>query len=82
MRLRGLALVLLATTFATPAAAVTAEVARACSSQLAKAFPPREPGNPAAGSTAGNAQDQRKFFANCVANGGHVAPKPDTKPPN
>ena len=54
------------------AGAVTAKVAKACSLLLEKAFPPREPGNPAAGSAAGSAEDQRRFFAKCVANDGHV----------
>lgn len=54
------------------APAVTAEVAKACSLLLAKAFPPREPGNPAAGSAAGSGEDQRRYFAKCVVNGGHV----------
>jgi hypothetical protein len=52
--------------------AVTAEVAKACSLLLEKAFPPREPGNPAAGSSAGSGEEQRRYFAKCVANGGHV----------
>jgi hypothetical protein len=62
----------------TKAPAVTAEVAKACSLLLAKAFPPREPGNPAAGSSAGSVEDQRRYFARCVANGGHVGDN-DTK---
>ena len=52
------------------AEAVTAAVAKACARSLAKAFPLRKPGNPAAGSAAGNAEDQRQFYAKCVANGG------------
>ncbi|RXH16930.1 hypothetical protein [Bradyrhizobium guangzhouense] len=82
MRQLGLALALVTTIYVNPAAAVTAEVAKACSARLAKAFPPREPGNPAAGSTAGNAQEQRKYFANCVANGGRADTKADSKPSN
>ncbi len=52
------------------AEAVTAAVAKACARSLAKAFPLRKPGNPGAGSAAGNAEDQRQFYAKCVANGG------------
>jgi len=52
------------------AEAVTAAVAKACARSVAKAFPLRKPGNPAAGSAAGNAEDQRQSYAKCVANGG------------
>ncbi|MGY3499967.1 hypothetical protein ACVWYJ_000586 [Bradyrhizobium sp. USDA 4471] len=55
-----------------PASAVTAEVARKCSALMAKQFPPREPGNPAAGSTKGSGRDQQALFNKCVANGGKV----------
>lgn len=54
------------------ASAITAEVAKKCNVMLAKEFPPREPGNPAAGSTKGTAQVQRDFFSRCVANGGNM----------
>lgn len=60
------------------ARAITAEVARKCNALTAKQFPPREPGNPAAGSAKGSGRDQRAFFNKCVANGGKVddnAPK-------
>ena len=60
---------------ASSADAVTVTVAKACARSLAKAFPPREPGNPAAGSAAGSSEDQRKFYAKCVADGG---PKSDS----
>jgi hypothetical protein len=56
----------------TEASAITAELAKKCSSLMAKAFPPREPGNPAAGSVKGSSQDERNYFNNCVANGGNV----------
>lgn len=55
-----------------PGRAVTAEVARKCSALTAKQFPPRERGNPAAGSTKGSGRDQQAFFNKCVANGGKV----------
>jgi len=56
----------------TNASAVTAEVARKCSALTAKAFPPRQIGNPAAGSAKGTGADQRNYFRKCVANGGHM----------
>ena len=56
----------------TEAPAITAEVAKACSALAAKAFPPREPGNPAAGSATGTPEDYRRYFEKCVANGGHM----------
>jgi hypothetical protein len=54
------------------ASAVTAEVARACDTAVAKAFPPRQVGNPAAGSVKGSAKDQREYFNKCIASGGKV----------
>jgi hypothetical protein len=48
------------------------EVAKACHALTDKAFPPRQAGNPAAGSAKGTAQDQRAYFSKCVANGGKV----------
>ena len=61
-------------TLAVPAtaSAVTVEVARACDAAVAKAFPPRQIGNPASGSSKGTARDQRDYFNKCVANGGKV----------
>ena len=60
------------------ASAVTAAVAKKCQALTAKAFPPRVPGNPAAGSAKGTGQSQRDYFNKCVANGGKIdddAPK-------
>jgi hypothetical protein len=54
------------------ASAITAELARKCSVLTAKQFPPREPGNPAAGSVKGSGSDQRAYFNKCVASGGKV----------
>ena len=54
------------------ALAVTVEVARKCETLTAKAFPPREPGNPAAGSAKGTGREQREYFNKCLANGGKV----------
>lgn len=63
---------------ATGASAITADVAKKCETLMAKAFPPRQTGNPAAGSAKGTAQDQRAYFSKCVANGGK-AEDSDTK---
>jgi hypothetical protein len=54
------------------APAVSVEVARKCSALTAKAYPPRVPGNPAAGSAKGGGLAQQEYFKRCVANGGNV----------
>ena len=54
------------------ASAVTAQLAKKCQALTAKAFPPRVPGNPAAGSAKGTGQSQRDYFNKCVANGGNM----------
>jgi hypothetical protein len=63
------------------ASAITAEVARKCQALTSKAFPPREPGNPAAGNAKGSGPDQQIYFKRCVANGGQVdtLPKKEEK---
>jgi hypothetical protein len=43
------------------------QVARKCSALTAEAFPPRQIGNPAAGSAKGTGQEQRDYFRKCVA---------------
>jgi hypothetical protein len=58
--------------------AVTAELAKKCEALTAKAFPPREVGNPAAGSAKGTGLAERDYFNKCVTNGGNTddqAPK-------
>ncbi|WP_246667372.1 hypothetical protein [Bradyrhizobium macuxiense] len=55
-----------------PAHAIDVQVARACDALVARAFPPRQPGNPASGSARGGAKDQRDYFNRCVANGGKM----------
>jgi len=60
--------------------AITAEVAKKCEALVAKAFPPREPGNPAAGSAKGSGRDQQVYFKKCVANDGQP-PSDDGKAP-
>jgi hypothetical protein len=59
------------------ASAITVEVAKKCNALTAKEFPPREPGNPAAGSLKGSGREQRAYFAKCVANGGRANDSPD-----
>jgi hypothetical protein len=54
------------------ALAVTAEVAKKCQILSAKAFPPRVPGNPAAGLMHGTGQDASAYFRKCVENGGNM----------
>lgn len=70
----GAVALLLATIIMMPtgAQAVTAELARKCSALMAKEFPPREPGNPAAGSAKGNGQAARDYYKKCIDNGGNV----------
>ncbi|WP_245438561.1 hypothetical protein [Bradyrhizobium sp. SK17] len=62
-----------------PAHAISAQAARACDALVAKAFPPRQKGNPASGSAIGNAKDQRDYFNRCLANGGKVDDDTSTK---
>jgi hypothetical protein len=64
----------LATTILVPtdAEAISVEVAKKCNLLLAKQFPPREPGNPAAGSAKGNGQAARDYFKKCTDNGGNM----------
>jgi len=55
-----------------PAFAIDAQVARTCDALVARAFPPRQLGNPASGSARGSAKDQRDYFNACVAYGGKM----------
>jgi len=50
------------------ASAVSVSIIEKCHSLTAKAFPPRELGNPAAGSTKGTGQEEQEYFKKCVAN--------------
>ncbi len=52
---------------------ISAEVAKKCKILRAQQFPPRQIGNPAAGSAYGSGQDKRDFFRRCVENGGNIA---------
>jgi hypothetical protein len=59
------------------AAAISVEVAKKCNLLVAKAYPPVQPGNPAAGSK-GKSPDAQAYFKKCVDNGGNMddgAPK-------
>ena len=79
----GAVALLLATTTLLPtdAEAISVEVAKQCNALVAKEFPPRQPGNPAAGSAKGSAQAVRDYFKKCVDNGGNMdkAPAQNTK---
>lgn len=50
--------------------AISVDVAKKCDALTAQAFPPREPGNPAAGSAKGTGRDVQDYFGKCVANNG------------
>ena len=55
---------------------ISAEVAKKCKILRAQQFPPRQIGNPAAGSAYGSGHDKRAFFRRCVENGGNIAVVP------
>ena len=54
------------------APAISVDVAKRCSALLAKAYPPRVVGNPAAGRVDVTAQSVQDYFKKCVANGGKM----------
>lgn len=56
----------------TGASAISADLAKKCQALVAAAYPPRVPGNPAAGSAKGTGESTRSYFNKCVANGGNV----------
>jgi hypothetical protein len=58
------------------ASAITVEVAKKCDELLAKAFPPRELGNPAAGSAKGSGLAAQDYFKKCLANDGNMDASP------
>lgn len=78
-KLLGLAC-LLALAAPVTASAITAEVARTCDAAASKAFPPKQVGNPAAGSAKGSAKERRDYFSKCVANNGKVDDAPGDAP--
>ena len=63
------------------ASAVTAKVAKKCAALTTKTYPPRVPGNPAAGLAKGTPQGQRDYFNKCVANAGHMEDDAPEHPP-
>jgi hypothetical protein len=54
------------------AIAVTVEVAKKCIALTDAAYPPRVPGNPAAGSAKGTGRSQQDHFNKCLANDGKM----------
>lgn len=56
------------------ASAAPTAVAKKCEALAAKAYPPRVPGNPAAGLAKGTPQEERAYFNKCVANKGKMTP--------
>jgi hypothetical protein len=72
------AIIIAAGLIADSAFAITAEVAKKCQALMAQAYPPRVPGNPAAGSDKGSGADQQKYYRNCVANNGDVSDSGNT----
>jgi len=54
------------------ASAVTVGIAKKCNALTAEAFPPREVGNPAAGSAKGTGRAERAYYRKCVANRGKI----------
>lgn len=64
--------VLLAASLPPGASAVSVKVAHKCNALVAKQFPPRQIGNPAAGSSKGTPQAQRAYFKRCIENGGNM----------
>ncbi len=61
------------------AKAVTVEIAKKCKALTDAAYPLREPGNPAAGTTKGTGRDAQSYFEKCVANGGKTDGNPATQ---
>ena len=62
------------------ASAITVELARKCNAMVATAFPPRVPGNPAAGSAKGSGKQMQDYFKKCVENEGKM-PEPGKSEP-
>ena len=62
------------------ASAITVELARKCNAMVAAAFPPRQLGNPAAGSAKGSGKQMQDYFRKCVENQGKM-PEPGKSEP-
>lgn len=54
------------------ASAVTVEVAKKCSALATGAYPPRQIGNPAAGTLNGTTFDKQTYYQKCVSNNGDM----------
>ena len=63
------------------ASAITVELARKCNAMVATVFPPRVPGNPAAGSEKGSGRQMQDYFKKCVENQGKM-PEPGKSEPS
>jgi hypothetical protein len=61
---------------ATPAVAISADLAIKCRNMAVKAYPPKR-----VGSKRGNAVAERKYYQSCITNSG-VAPAEDRQSPN
>jgi hypothetical protein len=57
------------------AEAITVEVAKKCRALTSKEYPPREIGNPAAGSAKGSGLAQQAYFKRCTENNGNMDSK-------
>ena len=55
------------------ASAITVELAKKCNALTALAFPPKVPGNPAAGSVKGSGKEMQDYFKKCVENEGKMS---------
>jgi hypothetical protein len=62
------------------ASAITVELAKKCNALVATVFPPRVPGNPAAGSEKGSGKQMQDYFKKCVENEGKM-PEPGKSEP-
>jgi hypothetical protein len=51
---------------------LSVDLARKCDALTAKAFPPVEPGNPAAGTAKGSGLDEQNYFKKCMASHGRT----------
>jgi hypothetical protein len=56
----------------------TADLARKCDGLTAKAFPQRQPGNPAAGTAKGSGSEIQSYFKKCMVNGGRTDESTDS----
>lgn len=60
--------------------AATAEIAKKCNVLTAQAYPPRVPGNPAAGLIHGTVAEASAYFRKCVENRGNVEENKEQTP--